>query len=236
MSFWCGRIDQRGDGVHIGLDEGVVDDFPGITQRHGREWADGPDGGLDAGVDRRHDLPAAAVLAAQIDLVAVVRGGGIVAGRDHHPGGRVERPHRVREDRCGQPRPQPQCAPAGAGEDGHRLVGELPRSVPSVEPDHHWPSRASTVQIGHQAAAGGPYDRAVHPVGPRSEDSAQPGRTESQRLREPVGELGLAVRPLVKQSLQLRLGSRIWVVVPPRGGGRAQVSLHCHPAIVPDGR
>ena len=66
--------------------------MPAVAERDLGERADRPDRGLDLGVGRRHDLRAGARGAteagAEVDLVAVVLRR-VVAGRDHHAGGRV---------------------------------------------------------------------------------------------------------------------------------------------------
>ena len=163
------------------------------------------DPGGDLGVGRRHDLGAVA----QVDLVAVVLRR-VVRGGDHHAGDAAEVPDAEGDHRSRQRPRRDQGLEAGAGHDLGGVAGEDVGVVPGVEADDH-PAAGQPVvqQVGRQPGRGLADDDPVHPVGPGTERTAQPGGAELQRPGEGVGELAERWR-----SSRVRGGQQIVELLP----------------------
>ena len=142
----------------------------------------GLDGGRDLRVEGRDDLDATPVAlrdgAAQVDLVAVVRGG-VVGGSHHDARIRVEVQHREGGQRGRVSLGQREDAHAGSRSDAARGRGKLGGPVAGVAADHQR-GNARRVALDDLAQAGGRSDddREVHTGLARPHDASQAGGAE----------------------------------------------------------
>ena len=220
------------------LDDGVnVRGNPGIVGRHD----------LDAAGLGGHGPPA------QVNLVAVVRGR-VVAGRDHHPGLALQRPHGIGQHGGWQGRGQQEGLDAGGSKDGRRLLGKDCQSCAGRQiPQPPWAGRRALApeeapassgrvsgcgggservrpgqgqQVGGHPGSGPAHHNPVHPVRARAHGGPQPGRAELQVAGEAVRQLqGLGS---AIQLVQLGRGGRVGVMAGPLARRSLQgVLLEC---------
>jgi hypothetical protein len=160
---------------------------------------------LDFPVGGRHDLDSAV----EIHLVAVVRRRIVRRGDLNARAGaemaRAERDYGSRDRGEHQCHHEAFCGKHLGGREGERL-----RPVPGVAA-YHDPRACVIVILQYlRDGPGGPqHNREVHPVGPTADRSAKAGRTECQRMAEPVREFSVAAR------FQLRDRRRVGVVRDP---------------------
>ncbi len=181
--------------VDVGVDDGLRRDLvaerPG-DRGHVRLVGDALDVRRDLGVDGRHDL-GAVVVAAEIDLVAVVVGR-IVAGRHHDAGIGAEVPHREGEHGRRQQTGEEEGPDAGAGEDLGRVPREDVGVAPPVVADHDGGRgiRLGTLEHeGREPGRGLRDEHAVHAIASGSEPAAKARGAEREAPGEAVVEVGL---------------------------------------------
>ncbi len=121
-------------------------------------------------------------------------------------------------------------------DDARRVVGELRAHASRVVPDDH-PAlcrvRDVLQEMPTQPGGGAQHDGAVHPVGPASEQPAEPRRAELEHSTKAVPQLDRLT--CLEQALQLEAGGRLGVVLDPREDLRAQRVVHVgHRRLVPE--